>query len=194
MTKICTGCKIEKEAQFYGKDKKAFDGLNQKCKECCNARAKVCIRSPEAIAKSKAYRAEWQRRKAPILNARTQEKYKKNLEKFREQGRARTKRYLQTEKGKAKHLATTKEYEKHNREKISAQRKVRKAVLSGKLIRPSHCQICNIEAKVHGHHEDYNRPFDVIWMCSKCHLYHHQKYRFHRERLNEETPKGDAKV
>lgn len=87
-----------------------------------------------------------------------------------------------------------KEYEKENSEKISAQRKVRRAVRSGKLIRPMHCEICGENTKAHGHHEDYNKPLEVIWMCAKCHLYHHQKYRFHAERLNEKTPKGDAKV
>lgn len=55
-------------------------------------------------------------------------------------------------------------------------------------------KICGENTKAHGHHEDYNKPLEVIWMCAKCHLYHHQKYRFHAERLNEKTPKGDAKV
>lgn len=194
MKKICTSCKIEKECQFFGKDKKAFDQLNQKCKECCNARAKVCKRSPEAIERSKEYRSEWQKKKRPILNARLRERYLNNLEESREQAKIRTRKYIQSEKGKAKHLETTRKYEANNKEKISAQRKVRKAVLAGKIIRPEHCEICKCEGKVQGHHEDYNKPLEVIWMCSKCHIYHHQEYRFHAERLNEKTPRGDAKV
>jgi hypothetical protein len=194
MKRVCTGCKIEKAFEEFGKCKKGLFGINQKCKECCKARAKKTVHSSEAIEKRKKYRAEWQKRKRPILNERLKERYKENLELSREQGRERTKRYLQSEKGKAKHLETTRKYDSENKEKISAQRKVRKAVLFGKLIRPEFCEVCKVECKPHGHHEDYKKPLEVIWMCSKCHLYHHQKHRFHAERLNEKTPKGDAKV
>lgn len=194
MKKVCTGCKIEKLFEEFGKCKKGLFGFNQKCKECCKARAKLTVHSLEAIEKRKKYRSEWQKKKRPILNERLKERYKENLEISRLQGNERTRRYLQTEKGKAKHLETTRKYESENKEKISAQRKVRKAVLSGKLIRPAFCEICKCVCKPHGHHEDYKKPLEVIWMCSKCHLYYHQKNRFHAERLNERTPKGDAKV
>lgn len=194
MTKICTGCKIEKDFTEFGKYKKAFDGLNQKCKECCKARSKLTVHSPEAIEKKNKYKSEWQKKKRPILNARLRERYAEKIDECREQSKIRTKRYLQSEKGKEKHLETTRKYEKENPEKISAQRKVRAAIKSGKLIRSLHCEICKKECKTHGHHEDYEKPLEVIWMCSICHLYHHQGYRMHAKRLNEKTPKGDAKV
>lgn len=194
MAKVCTGCKIEKESELFGKDKKAFDGLNQKCKECCKARAKLTIRSERAIENKKKYCSEWQKRKRPILNERLRKRYVNDLEKNRELARIRNKRYMQTQKGKEKHLATSIEYAEKNREKISASRKVRRAVVSGKLIKPLNCEICGLEKFLQGHHEDYSKPLQVIWMCAKCHIYHHQKYRFHAERLNEETSKGDAKV
>lgn len=192
--KKCTGCKIEKDEINFGKHKKTKDGLNEKCKECCKARSKITIHSEKAIENRKKYRAEWQKRKRPILNARLRDRYKEKIEECREQSKIRTRKYLQSEKGKAKHLETTKLYVESNPEKISAQRKVRSAIKSGKLKRPLHCEICKIESHVHGHHEDYSKPLEVIWMCSKCHLYHHQKYRFHAERLNEKTSKEDAKV
>jgi hypothetical protein len=192
--KKCTGCQIEKDEINFGKHKKTRDGLNEKCKECCKARSKLTVRSEQAIENQKKYRSEWQKKKRPILNARLRERYKEKIDECREQSRIRTRKYLQSEKGKAKHLETTKKYEVENPEKIKAQRIVRNATKTGKLIRPIHCEVCNCEAKVHGHHEDYKKPLEVIWMCAKCHLYHHQKYRFHAERLNEETPKGDAKV
>jgi hypothetical protein len=194
MTKICTGCKIEKDFTLFGKDNKAFDGLNQKCKECCKARAKLTIRSERAIENQKKYRSEWQKKKRPILNARLRERYLEKIDECREQSRIRTRKYLQSEKGKTKHLETTREYNEKNPEKISAQRKVRNAIKTGKLIRSPYCEICKKECKTDGHHEDYNKPLEVIWMCSQCHLYHHQKYRMHAERLNETTSKGDAKV
>lgn len=194
MMKVCTGCKIEKEFDKFGKDKKGLFGYNQKCKECCNARAKLTIHSVEAIEKRKKYRSEWQKSKRPILNERLKERYLNNLERSRELGRARSKRYMQTEKGKAKHIEATEKYVEENREKIRAQSKVRKAIKSGKIIKPLNCEVCGLSKALQGHHEDYSKPLQVIWMCAKCHIYHHHKHRFHAERLNEETPKGDAKV
>lgn len=62
MKKICTKCKVEKIYDEFGKVKKAFDGLNQQCKKCCNERARTCIRSPEAIANSRQTSLEWQKK------------------------------------------------------------------------------------------------------------------------------------
>lgn len=194
LIKVCTGCKIEKNLVEFGDDKKGIFGKNQKCKECCKARAKLTVHSDKAIENRKKYRSEWQKKNRPILNARLRDRYFEKIEVCREQSKIRTRKYLQSEKGKTKHLETTRKYEKENREKISAQRKVRSAIKSGKIFRSPSCQICNKVAKTHGHHEDYKKPLEVIWMCSVCHLYHHQKNRFHAERLNDQTSKEDAKV
>lgn len=192
--KKCTGCKIEKEESNFGIYRKARDGLNQKCKECCKARSKLTVHSTEAIEKAKKYRFEWQKKKRPILNERLRRRYLEKIDICREQAKIRTKKYLESEKGKAKHLETTKKYVENNQEKIKAQRKVRCAIKCGKLQRSPMCEICNLQGKTNAHHEDYKKPLEVIWMCSKCHLYHHQKYRFHVERLNEKTSNEDAKV
>jgi hypothetical protein len=31
------------------------------------------------------------------------------------------------------------------------------------------CSICGTEKEVHGHHKDYSKPLDVIWLCARCH-------------------------
>lgn len=194
MEKVCTGCKVLKNFDEFGNVRKAFDGKNQKCKACCKARAKKTVHSAEAIANKKAYQAEWQRKKAPILNAKARKSYKENIEKCREQAKIRQKRYMQTEKGKATHLAASKRWKEENYEKYSAHQKVKKAIKSGKLIRPDNCEVCEKEGKIEAHHEDYTKPLDVIWMCQYCHLYHHQRSRFHADRLSEKTSKEDAIV
>lgn len=194
MMKVCTGCKEEKSVDEFGKDKKGLLGRNQKCKVCCCARAKLTVHSPEAIENRKKYRSEWQKEKRPILNARLRDRYVKNIESERDKANERMRRYMASEKGKVKHNETRKKYEKDNPEKISAQRKVRNAIKTGKLIRPEICDVCNKQGNIEGHHEDYNKPLEVIWMCQFCHLYHHQSSRFHAERLSERAPKGDAIV
>lgn len=51
--------------------------------------------------------------------------------------------------------------------------KVRKllgsAVRSGRLKRPRACERCSIKCKPDGHHPDYSKPFEVQWLCPKCH-------------------------
>ena len=194
MKKVCTGCKEEKNFDEYGKDKNARDGLNQKCKPCCNSRTKLTVRSENAIENSRKYRSEWQKKKRPLLNARMRERYVNNIEKERVLANARQKKYMASIKGKFKHNETKKRYEKENPEKISAQRKVRSAIKSGKLIRPEICDVCKKQGNIAAHHEDYNKPLEVIWMCQYCHLYHHQRSRFHAERLREPASKDDAIV
>lgn len=54
-----------------------------------------------------------------------------------------------------------------------------KAILAGKIFRKP-CQECG-ETKVDGHHPDYTKPLDVIWLCRPHHAELHAKLR--KERL-----------
>lgn len=53
------------------------------------------------------------------------------------------------------------------REKDTARRKFRKAVMRG-ILSKHPCAICGkIEAE--GHHADYSKPLEVVWLCRKHH-------------------------
>lgn len=54
-----------------------------------------------------------------------------------------------------------------NRFKHLARLRTGHAIKSGKLKRQP-CQECGL-IKTHAHHPDYNKPFDVLWLCSKHH-------------------------
>lgn len=43
----------------------------------------------------------------------------------------------------------------------------------GKLI-PEPCEVCQAD-KVEAHHDDYDKPLSVRWLCRPCHLAHHGK-------------------
>ena len=55
----------------------------------------------------------------------------------------------------------------------AAREKVRRAIRSGKLVKLP-CENCG-EQKSTGHHEDYSKPLDVIWLCRPCHDAEHAK-------------------
>jgi ribosomal protein L44E len=51
-----------------------------------------------------------------------------------------------------------------------AQLAVWNATLTGRLIRPDNCSACgSSEWPIQAHHEDYSRPLDVQWLCTRCH-------------------------
>lgn len=65
-----------------------------------------------------------------------------------------------------------------------AQYIVRTAIIRGELIRPDRCSECDKECKPHAHHEDYQKPLEVIFLCPKCHNRRHIKDRIpYRKRL-----------
>lgn len=54
-----------------------------------------------------------------------------------------------------------------------AHNKVNYAILSGKIKR-GNCEICGAE-NAQAHHCDYNKPLEVMWLCSKHHGEWHVK-------------------
>jgi hypothetical protein len=88
------------------------------------------------------------------------------------------KKYQHTPKGKISILSQIKKYSKKNPEKVYARNIVLKKVYYKKIIKPSICSICNKEFPkklIHGHHSDYSKPLDVIWVCAQCHVNIHRK-------------------
>lgn len=59
----------------------------------------------------------------------------------------------------------------HPRTLIYAE--VKRMVASGEIIKKP-CAVCGKE-KAQGHHEDYNKPYDLIWLCAR----HHQDRHIH---------------
>lgn len=60
--------------------------------------------------------------------------------------------------------------------KISARQAARTAVTSGKLVRPKYCTSCLNECTPQGHHPDYSKPLEVMWLCRSCHAQQHNNY------------------
>jgi hypothetical protein len=62
--------------------------------------------------------------------------------------------------------------------KKQARHMLRRAIQKGRIIKPSKCSDCNKvfpKFKIHGHHTDYSKWWDVIWLCEKCHKKVHRE-------------------
>lgn len=60
-------------------------------------------------------------------------------------------------------------------EKAAAHDACKNALASGRLVRPDRCEDCGAICKPHGHHEDYAKPLDVVWLCRPCHSARHPR-------------------
>jgi len=74
-----------------------------------------------------------------------------------------------TAKRKAYTKKHTIEWRLKNPEKYLAHNVVNNAIRDGKIVKPTLCEICGEKAKLHGHHYDYSKPMEVIWLCPECH-------------------------
>jgi hypothetical protein len=83
---------------------------------------------------------------------------KANPEKFRARGRVNSKRIID-ENGPA----------------YKAYKILHSELKKGNITKPIRCSECNRKHKITAHHEDYNKPLVVIWLCYECHGRRHWK-------------------
>ncbi len=86
----------------------------------------------------------------------------KRMTKWRRDSREHIRKYRS--KNQAAYL---RKYRKENPDKERSRWMVAEAIKSGKLVREP-CVECG-EKKVHGHHEDYSKHLEVIWLCQEHH-------------------------
>jgi uncharacterized protein YlaI len=62
-----------------------------------------------------------------------------------------------------------------NNAQAAAMSEYWKALRSGLLVRPDHCESCRKPGRVDGHHSSYSEPLRVTWLCRSCHRRVHGK-------------------
>lgn len=188
--RICYKCKEEKELTEFHKDKTQCEGHSYECKKC-----KSEIRKQKRKENPEKYREAC--RQSTLRNYDTirasQKKYREeNREKInsrrRELREPRSKELNEKEKMRRKNdpdhlmkmrVIRKRSYEKNkelNKPKLNAHQMVMFALKLGILKKPNECTECGSNIKIEGHHEDYSKPLEVIWLCKSCHTKRHSKY------------------
>ena len=146
--KLCKGCGcIKPMGEFYAHSEMSDGHLNY-CKECIKSR----LRNRRVHS-------------GDVVRRLDREKYLRN----REVVLARNRRWAANNQDVvAAHRLT---WSARNPDKRRAHKILRRAVLSGK-VQKQPCQVCG-ELEVEGHHPDYSKPLEVIWLC----VYHHCELR-----------------
>ena len=148
-THICKNCGITKPITEFYPHTNMRSGFQNECKQC--ARSRVEKRRKRLASTD----VDW------VLSEA--ERHRIKQAKYRTEGRA-------TELRGEKKRMTMLRYEAKNPLKFAARYKFHLAILSG-LVTPQPCVRCG--AKAEGHHEDYTRPLDVVWLCTKHHAERH---------------------
>ena len=95
----------------------------------------------------------------------------KNIEKYRAYDRERAKL---PERAKASQEISA-AWRKADSRRLRAHNAVARAIKKGILVRCP-CVRCG-ETKSLAHHEDYDKPLDVMWLCQPCHKQRHKELR-----------------
>jgi hypothetical protein len=132
--------------------------------------------------KTRAYDREWR--------AKNPERYRELQAAGRERNREQRRNYSRRYYEEHREQILTAESQKHRRtgqhnppEKARAQMTAWLAVQSGEL-EPQPCEGCGREQYetrdgrrgIHAHHDDYDNPLEVRWLCYACHGKEHRRY------------------
>jgi len=167
--KRCYVCQQDKPLTAFYKNKTKKDGLATECKECKRTLDKISyLRNREKhLQKMRKYRQD---------NLERLRKYERDYSRSK-QGRKvnnkAEKKYYKTHKQQKSDYA--KRYRKNNPVKYEARYQFSNATKLGKIQRPTHCQMCGVECITNGHHSDYLKPYDVLFVCDSCHGKLHRK-------------------
>ena len=83
--------------------------------------------------------------------------------------------YRKTDSAKKSVIRATKRWKENHPEQYEAYKKLSVATRNGSLVRMP-CEVCS-EKKSEAHHDDYEKPLEVRWLCKKHHAEHHKQER-----------------
>jgi hypothetical protein len=74
-----------------------------------------------------------------------------------------------------KHREIWRKRKRKNDEKEKAREILNKAVKAGLIVKPTICSECKKNKRLTAHHNNYDEPLLVEWLCYECHGKRHRK-------------------
>lgn len=144
---LCRKCGIHKVPQLY------VNKNTYTCRPCRAKQARGYLKNstPEQRNRRKEQNKKWK------------ERNKEKIAAYRDKKKNEKREYENN-------------YRKVNETRYKANNLLSNSIRLRTIIRPSVCSRCGIICKPDGHHEDYNKPLDVVWLCKPCHMKRHSKY------------------
>lgn len=75
----------------------------------------------------------------------------------------------------ADNIAQSKKWYAEDKRRMKCHNAVHRALRNGSLV-PENCSVCGAEKSV-AHHEDYDKPLDVVWLCQVHHKARHKEMK-----------------
>jgi hypothetical protein len=152
-SKTCFKCNNHLPLTEFYKHSEMQDGHLNKCKECNKADVR-------------------KNREDKIHYYREYDKQRANLPK-RVEGRAE---YAKSEEGKISQNKAKVKWGERNPIKKAASTLFGNWLRYNQESKKDKCESCDSEhPRMHAHHDDYMKPFDVRWLCPKCHSKWHKE-------------------
>lgn len=190
MQRKCWKCKTEKPFEEFGKRSSDKFGIDKICKICRRERDRDFERrNREARV---ARHAKWRDENREDINKRNRERYAQNPAAYLQ----KQKTYRYKYKEKLQEYAAN--YREKNKFKCNARKIFQYHCQKGNIKKPNNCSLCGRNnCRLDGHHYDYSKPLEVVWVCCYCHLAIHRHIkRVERtpNRINEVSAVKDARV
>ncbi len=154
--KTCRACACLKPLGEFYRHPKMGDGRLNFCKDCVKAR----VRRHRAENLERVREYDRQRGQLPHRRADVQ-----------------ARAHLYADARRARRLQNR--VERPERDK--AHNAVNNALRDGKL-KAKPCERCSFALGVQAHHEDYSKPLDVVWLCTRCHGARHRESNAERRK------------
>lgn len=157
-SKECTRCHKMKSLEEFNRSNQGVLGRASHCKEC---KHEYYLLNRKKIAEKTRKYCESHKEECALRSKQYAEKYP---EKVVEQSY----RYYHRWAGIKERSSGR--WKKLNPEKVKAHDLLEKAIERGTIKRPEICSKCGRKTKIEGHHSDYSKPLEVIWLCHRCHV------------------------
>lgn len=143
--KRCSKCGNTKPLDQFYADGRARDGKRSACKEC------------HALSV-----LQWRRNNPDRVKA---------INGTDRRGRERIAAYNRSYRVRHQHEIAERQrkYRNADRSKDWARDLVRRAVKSGRILKPTTCEACGDNHNIEASHRDYSSPLVIQWLCVRCH-------------------------